>query len=523
MGTIPGPTYGMGPTLNEVISSQMPSVGVSNPLIPPLDVAPPTDPTRYDLALNRTVDVAPGPALNVAPGPEPVVTQLPQDTIDVAENPNNQLQNNQLQVTSETTTPYASSLIRQPWLTEGQQLAEDFNTEGIRTGQFSNVVSAQGTADTNASKRRALALQRANDVAQSAGYQPGTAQYQAVFDRALGEANSANLADANDVRGLNRQAINDALERAGKFESEQYRYATGDRAHTEDRADVAYNRARIEKLEGKADVERYLTTIDNPIARQFLENAWAESGGDVARFRAEAATIFEDSGMLKQQYRDYSATIPRSDIEAKWRTNTSGAINPDTGLAWTGQAEKDTYIEKHTTETYSGMINTEYAPVTEEQKTATQLEALIAKFNKGTKTDAQYLESILSAAPEEWRALTQTQYSTVVNAMEAGGLVKPYTIVPTNTNLLNTYGSGVKWMEDNQIKFTENGDGSTATISPGQYIRDKNGNMLELTQLVTVRSDGGYFNQANRTTVVVGIDKLTGNQVNLYYENHGVS
>jgi hypothetical protein len=402
---IPGPTVGAGPTLNEVIYSQMPSVGVSNPLIPPMDVVSPTDPTRYDLALNRTIDVAPGPALNVAPGPQPVVTQLPQDTIDVvADDPNNQLQ-----VTSETTetptTPYASSLVRQPWLTEGQQLAEDFNTEGIRTGQFSNVVSAQGTADTNASKRRALALQRANDVAQRAGYEPGTAQYQAVFDRALGEANSANLADANDVRGLNRQMITDSLNRAGEFEDKQYQYATGDRAHTEGRADIQYDRDHITRLETKGDIERFLSTIDNPIARQFAENSWANSGGDATKFRADMATIFKPDGSLTDEYQQMSATIPWRDIRNKYTQITTGAINPDTKVAWTDQAEKDAYIESHSQEDYLAMIKSQYAPVTDEADTQNAIDELTSVFTQGTKTDAEYATALADASNAKWRSM----------------------------------------------------------------------------------------------------------------------
>jgi hypothetical protein len=432
---IPGPTLGAGPTLSEVINSQMPSVGVSNPLIPPMDVAPAPLPNKYDLTLNRTIDVAPGPSLNVAPGPEPVQTILPpeQQTIGVATDPSNQLQ-----VTSSEspTTPYASSLVRQPWITEGQQLAEDFNTEGLRTGQFANVVSAQGTADTSASKRRALALQRANDVARMAGYEPGTAQYQAVFDRALGEANSANLADSNAVRGLNRQAINDALDRAGSFESEQYRYATGDRAHTEDRADVMYNRDHVNRLEAKGDVERFLSTIENPIARQYAENYWANSGGDVAKFRAGIATIFKPDGSLTDEYQQMSATIPWRDIRNKYTQMTVGALNPDTGKAWTDKAEKDAYIDSHTQDAYNAMIQTQYAPATDEVNDVRAVNELTKIFTKGELTDTEYKTALMGATNTQWSTMATNnpeQYKIALDWAKANGVVSPTTVQNVNT------------------------------------------------------------------------------------------
>jgi hypothetical protein len=250
------------------------------------------------------------------------------------------------------------NLVRDP-LTEAGRLASDMATEGLRTGKFADVESARGTADRDSSRRRALALQRANEVALRAGAQPGTAQYQAILDRSMAEANEANLSQGNQVLGMQRQYIQDALDRAEGLESN----------------------AEGRRLDRKRELENWINSIENPVAKQAAQNAMAQALRDGKDPTEAIRSLFEPSGVLKEEYRNYSVTLPREELERKVNSLTT---NPETGLPWK-PGEKTAYVDK----LWNAQIVAQGRPIIEgetEAQRAAKFNGVIERSRTGTLT-----------------------------------------------------------------------------------------------------------------------------------------
>jgi hypothetical protein len=246
------------------------------------------------------------------------------------------------------------------------------------------------------------------------------------------------------------------------------------------------------------------------------------------------ATIFKPDGSLTDEYQQMSATIPWRDIENRFTQITTGALNPDTGKAWVDQAEKDAYIEKHTTETYNAVIKNEYAPVTDESKTASAIAELTAIFEKGTKTDAEYKTALLGATDAQWKSMatnTPAEYDIALDWAIRNGVVSQ-TSVPQG---VNTIGELRDWLgnlesvlgNDTNWELMGNGYGLKISYPSGKGpIIQVDG---ELYRLVDARNwlfdDGtptGIGTDWWRATSVLVENVMTGQSKYLVDETHDI-
>jgi hypothetical protein len=121
------------------------------------------------------------------------------------------------------------ALKRQSPLTQGAQLAEDQNTQGLQTGNFADVQSAQKATQRANAARSSQALQAARGtVARSGGDFSPQAAIRAQ-DIAFAGANAQNLDATNQANQLQRQYRQDALNRSDAYEQNAQSAAIGER------------------------------------------------------------------------------------------------------------------------------------------------------------------------------------------------------------------------------------------------------------------------------------------------------
>jgi hypothetical protein len=206
-------------------------------------------------------------------------------TLDVAENPNNQLQ-----VTS-TTTPVtppnaltpATPNVPVPGSTVDSRLTELIQGATIRDLTQENPAArvARETAMRRSQENVYGSTRQAEEALAQQGIMPGTAQYNRALATALGGANNANRDLLNDASGVQRDMYNQALERGTAREG------------------TLYSRQRTVGLDSDNRIMTMSNAIKDPQAKaRFL--AETMQGG---RNPQETYTqMFDANGALKPEY-----------------------------------------------------------------------------------------------------------------------------------------------------------------------------------------------------------------------------
>lgn len=133
-------------------------------------------------------------------------------------------------------------------LTQAGGLAQQKNLQGLQTGQFGDVQSAQNATNRAGALRQYQAIQssRANALRGNLS----TEQAQRMQDQSLASANSQNLTAQNSVNAMQRQYGQDAINQANAYEKDAYGMATNERGYQDSRNDLGYSRATDEKRYG---------------------------------------------------------------------------------------------------------------------------------------------------------------------------------------------------------------------------------------------------------------------------------
>lgn len=104
-------------------------------------------------------------------------------------------------------------------LTQGAQLAEDQNTQGLATGNFADVQSARGATDRSNALRTSNALQATRGTFARSGVDTSPEAAARAQDQSFSAAEGQNLNGTNAVNQLQRQYRNDAVTNANQYEA----------------------------------------------------------------------------------------------------------------------------------------------------------------------------------------------------------------------------------------------------------------------------------------------------------------
>jgi hypothetical protein len=148
-------------------------------------------------------------------------------------------------------------LQRQAPVSEGQQLAEQQNTEGLRTGQWADVQSAQNATNRQNALRTSQALQATRGTFARSGVDTSPEAASRAQDQSFSAAEGQNLNGTNAVNQLQRQYRNDAITQAGKNEQgyTDRQNATTNTIGTLGNLDISNKNADINQQ--NADTTRY--------------------------------------------------------------------------------------------------------------------------------------------------------------------------------------------------------------------------------------------------------------------------
>lgn len=125
-------------------------------------------------------------------------------------------------------------------LTQNGAIAQQKNLQGLQTGQFGDVQSAQNATSRANALRQYQAIQSSRASAVRGNL--STEQAQRAQDQSLAAANAQNLTAQNSVNAMQRQYGQDALNRADIYENDAYGKASDERNYQDKRGDVAYDR-----------------------------------------------------------------------------------------------------------------------------------------------------------------------------------------------------------------------------------------------------------------------------------------
>jgi hypothetical protein len=148
-------------------------------------------------------------------------------------------------------------LQRQAPVSEGQQLAEQQNTQGLKTGQWADVQSAQNATNRQNALRTSSALQATRGTFARSGVDTSPEAAARAQDQSFSAAEGQNLNGTNAVNQLQRQYRNDAMAQAGKNEQgyTDRQNATTNTLGTLGNLDIANKNADINQQ--NADTTRY--------------------------------------------------------------------------------------------------------------------------------------------------------------------------------------------------------------------------------------------------------------------------
>ncbi len=205
----------------------------------------------------------------------------------------------------------AAPLQAQGPLTEAGQLSQDRTTQGLKTGQFAEVQSAQAATDRAGALRQYQALQTARGGAVRGNL--SMEQAQRAQDESLAAANAQNLTAQNSVNALQRQYGQDAQNRGDIIERDARANATNERDFQTGRMDLGYDRNQ--------DASRYADTRgDVNYQRGYQENR--DQIGDKRYDQSYAAT--RGDTLDARNFRDLSYGDSRSDVNYQRGRDTVG-------------------------------------------------------------------------------------------------------------------------------------------------------------------------------------------------------
>jgi hypothetical protein len=153
-------------------------------------------------------------------------------------------------------------LQRQAPVSEGQQLAEQQNTQGLKTGQWADVQSAQNATNRQNALRTSNALQATRGTFARSGVDTSPEAAARAQDQSFSAAEGQNLNGTNAVNQLQRQYRNDAITQAGKNEQgyTDRQNATTNTIGTLGNLDIANKNADINQQ--NADTNQYSAVGD---------------------------------------------------------------------------------------------------------------------------------------------------------------------------------------------------------------------------------------------------------------------
>lgn len=180
----------------------------------------------------------------------PYQRQKPAAAPTLGSNPMGQYQRRRQQNPLQPQAPAAPSfgLQTQQPLTQAGALAQQKTTQGLQTGNFAEVQSAQNATNRANALRQTQAIQLARGNAARGNLSAEAAQR--AQDESLAAAQSQNLSAQNAVNALQRQSTQDAMNRADIYERDAYGRAADERDYQTGRADLGYNRATDEARYG---------------------------------------------------------------------------------------------------------------------------------------------------------------------------------------------------------------------------------------------------------------------------------
>lgn len=206
-------------------------------------------------------------------------------------------------------SPQAKPLQAPQPMTQNGAMAQQQNLQGLQTGQFGDVQSAQKATDRAGALRQYQAIQssRANSVRGNLS----TEQAQRAQDQSMAAANAQNLTAQNSVNALQRQYGQDALNRADTYENQAYSRGTNERAYGDSRADLGYDRATEASRYGdsRADVQygRDYQTGRDAVGDQRYSTEYADKRGDVQYGRGIDESRYADTRADVKYGQDYQA------------------------------------------------------------------------------------------------------------------------------------------------------------------------------------------------------------------------
>lgn len=325
-------------------------------------------------------------------------------------------------------------LTRQPNLTEGYGIAEAQNTQGLKTGQFADVQSAQAATDRANSLRTSQALQQTRGTLARSGVDISPAASIWAQDQAFSAAEGQNLNGTNAVNQLQRQYRTDAQAQAQEYESRAQDSANNERTYQTGRDDQQNTNNQWDVTRGD-DNSHFNTTsgqaqqvIDNnntntaynqkmdqinaitdPVAKNLAIKAMYE-GGDLNS--AISGNIGADGQLINH-------SISPAQIEYQGKIENLKTYNPkkamDDGNRQETDAEYDARITKMAQDQQSQDQALTRAPLDTATKTANAEQAATRLANGNPKPgDFDTLPSVttqaipLGGATNKWLAGSKT-------------------------------------------------------------------------------------------------------------------
>jgi hypothetical protein len=195
-------------------------------------------------------------------------------------------------------------------MTQNGALAQQKNLQGLQTGQFGDVQSAQNATNRANALRQYQAIQLSRGAAVRGNL--STEQAQRAQDQSLAAANAQNLTAQNSVNALQRQYGQDALNRADTYENTAYSRGTNERAYGDSRADLGYERATDEARYGdsRADVQygRDYQAGRDAVGDKRYDTEYTDKRGDIQYGRGIDESRYADTRADVKYGQDYQAS-----------------------------------------------------------------------------------------------------------------------------------------------------------------------------------------------------------------------
>lgn len=200
---------------------------------------------------------------------------------------------------------------------EAEQLYQDQTIEGLKTGKFADVQSAEARSGRDNAMRTTRGQQAGEAAAAAAGFKPGTQEYNRAVDLATSNAESQNMQDSNAVRQMQRNYYSDAMNRGQAIGEQMFGRASGERTMNQAADALEYSRADKTFNDSQQDIRDYISSLP-PQLQSKAQQALAQ-GKDPR----SATGWFDATGAVSSEYRGASPaqqTFETQQQEAKFRT-----------------------------------------------------------------------------------------------------------------------------------------------------------------------------------------------------------